>query len=510
MTEPLTLRELSQSNIDTIDLGKFTPHKTKIKDVIHLIHKSRKADYSQRREALVEFCTSSLENGFNSKLRGGVIMQIANPAIRNLSSSISSTVVEGITNLFDDTQGQRYTASGDRDESIKAKIEFTLHRLFTKKQNPVEEEVVEERVAEEVEIKESVVGANNSIVSLSSEGGKLALTNVSEQIIYIDTSDKRTRFIDTEFDPILPFSNQEIIATSRMLYDTISKNRLLVDDSLRLISAVGGPYGRAVAGVINGTLIARDIKDGRYSNIIADGDIGMIPIPNRGINFNFARSGFGKGVLLPSGGIVSSDNTQLTRFVGNGKSNSIRTKISIEDLDPRILERMDPRFYKALEIMNKSSGKIIRPEIEKNFITNNNTLALVNKTDVYKNYPTKIFWTSESGTTQTYKIYQRSDIDWNMIRTRGVEGFIGKTNKEAALSGFSPELKDGNLVQIHHIGQDSRGPLVEVSSGIHTKYHKTLHGQFGGNKNPDFPVKHDHKWKSDVKNYWKWRAKNDE
>jgi hypothetical protein len=87
---------------------------------------------------------------------------------------------------------------------------------------------------------------------------------------------------------------------------------------------------------------------------------------------------------------------------------------------------------------------------------------------------------------------------------------ITSADTQEVIEKAAKALKDGNLVQIHHIGQDSRGPLVEVSSGIHTKYHKTLHGQFGGNKNPDFPVKHDHKWKSDVKNYWKWRAKNDE
>jgi len=51
-TSPLTFRELSQVNIDTIDLGKFTPHKSRIKDVVHLIHKSRQVDYSQRRDAL--------------------------------------------------------------------------------------------------------------------------------------------------------------------------------------------------------------------------------------------------------------------------------------------------------------------------------------------------------------------------------------------------------------------------------------------------------------------------
>jgi hypothetical protein len=87
------------------------------------------------------------------------------------------------------------------DESIKAKIELAVHRLFTKKQNPVEEEVVEEEVvAEEVEIKESAfenvpqrkknvinisrkttnrsrgrVKANNNLISLTSESGRLAL-----------------------------------------------------------------------------------------------------------------------------------------------------------------------------------------------------------------------------------------------------------------------------------------------------------------------------------------------
>ncbi len=157
----------------------------------------RNADYSTRREALVEFCTSSLENGFNARLRGGVIMQIANPAIRSLSSNVASTVVEGIANLFDDTQGQLYSASGDTDESFAAKIELALYRLFNRKQNPVEEVVEEEVVAEEVvernenvfknviEKKENVIQkkakvpikiqrkleANDNLLSLTSEGG---------------------------------------------------------------------------------------------------------------------------------------------------------------------------------------------------------------------------------------------------------------------------------------------------------------------------------------------------
>ncbi len=51
-------------------------------------------------------------------------MQIANPAIRSLSSNVASTVVEGIATLcMDKNEGQLYTASGDEiDDSIAARI----------------------------------------------------------------------------------------------------------------------------------------------------------------------------------------------------------------------------------------------------------------------------------------------------------------------------------------------------------------------------------------------------
>jgi hypothetical protein len=132
----------------------------------------------------------------------------------------------------------------------------------------------------------------------------------------------------------------------------------------------------------------------------------------------------------------------------------------------------------------------------------------------YEYYPTKIEWTAPAGTEQAYKVYQRGDINWDQIRTnsKGDNRFIGKTNREAALSGKAPELPDGNLIQLHHIGQDSRGPLAEISGTIHNpsnkKVFKALHNQFGGKGHPEFPVDHGSKWKSDVSEYWKWRVKN--
>ncbi|MCC8399177.1 MAG: HNH/ENDO VII family nuclease [Rickettsia endosymbiont of Platyusa sonomae] len=136
---------------------------------------------------------------------------------------------------------------------------------------------------------------------------------------------------------------------------------------------------------------------------------------------------------------------------------------------------------------------------------------IANYTSNYKHFSESVEWTSPTGTGQTYKVHQRIDIDWGMRRTnpKGAEKFIGKTNEEAALAGIAPELPNGSVVQLHHIGQSSKGPLVEVDSAVHKKGKKILHNQFFGEKNPEFPVDHGSKWQSDVKNYWKWRVNND-
>ena len=118
-------------------------------------------------------------------------------------------------------------------------------------------------------------------------------------------------------------------------------------------------------------------------------------------------------------------------------------------------------------------------------------------------------WTAPARTKQTYKVYQRMDIDWDLVRTGGNKRFIGKTNYEAARVGVAPELGNGSRVPLHHMGQNSKGPIVEISREIHDKYHKILHSQYGPNKpHPEFPVDHGSKWQSDVREYWKWRAKN--
>jgi hypothetical protein len=100
-------------------------------------------------------------------------------------------------------------------------------------------------------------------------------------------------------------------------------------------------------------------------------------------------------------------------------------------------------------------------------------------------------------------VIQRGDIDWSRIRTGGELKFRGKTNLEAAKAGIAPELADGTAVQLHHIGQKSTGPIVEVSSSSHKIQ---LHGQFGYKKqNPDLPVDRN-MFRLERPKYWKDRA----
>jgi hypothetical protein len=100
-----------------------------------------------------------------------------------------------------------------------------------------------------------------------------------------------------------------------------------------------------------------------------------------------------------------------------------------------------------------------------------------------------------------------------MIRTVGDKRFIGKTNAEAARAGYAPQLHDGHIIRIHHVGQKGSGPLVEASSQFHDfknpKAFKSIHNQFTGKqKHPTDPVNHEI-WSKEQKNYWQQRTQND-
>jgi hypothetical protein len=121
---------------------------------------------------------------------------------------------------------------------------------------------------------------------------------------------------------------------------------------------------------------------------------------------------------------------------------------------------------------------------------------------------TPITWTAPTGTGQTYKVWQRTDIDWTHVRTAGDKRYIGKTNAEAARAGFAPQLGDGYLATLHHINQDGLGNLVEASRKYHgfgKDGYSSLHGIWGKSRgHPTNPVDRP-KFEKDTEAYWKSR-----
>jgi hypothetical protein len=134
--------------------------------------------------------------------------------------------------------------------------------------------------------------------------------------------------------------------------------------------------------------------------------------------------------------------------------------------------------------------------------------------------PLKVFsatrrsWTAtdRGGTGYTYTIVPRNDIDWTRARTGGDRRGIGLTNAEAARRfGLGPQLNDGFIATLHHLGQNARGPLVEASTryhGVDKPLDRALHSQFGRRKaHPTRPVNRK-QFAIDTREYWMWREQN--
>ena len=124
------------------------------------------------------------------------------------------------------------------------------------------------------------------------------------------------------------------------------------------------------------------------------------------------------------------------------------------------------------------------------------------------------FNAGSEGTGFTYKVYQRNDIDWNMVRTTGAKKGRGLTNAQAAEKyGLAPILNDGYVVTLHHSQQRSVGPLFEAS----TRYHNISNAKKGplhpykGQLNPFNPMDSNTRGlfqKVDSIEYWKARGRD--
>ncbi|MFQ9546321.1 MAG: HNH/ENDO VII family nuclease [Clostridium sp.] len=119
------------------------------------------------------------------------------------------------------------------------------------------------------------------------------------------------------------------------------------------------------------------------------------------------------------------------------------------------------------------------------------------------------------GTGITYKVFQRNDIDWDMLRSKGAKKGRGLTNAEAAERyGLAPILDaDGNIATLHHSQQHSVGPLFEAS----TRYHNISNAKraplhpYKGQLNPFNPMSEEVRkafQKVDSIEYWKARGRD--
>ena len=121
-----------------------------------------------------------------------------------------------------------------------------------------------------------------------------------------------------------------------------------------------------------------------------------------------------------------------------------------------------------------------------------------------------------STTGRTYRVFQRNDIDWNMVRTAGPRDFIGKTNAEAAREGLRPQLPDESFATLHHSQQKSIGPLYEASTRYHnirSAKNPPLH-PYKGQQHPDYPLGsgkgslREQFQEIESPEYWRWREAN--
>ena len=92
-----------------------------------------------------------------------------------------------------------------------------------------------------------------------------------------------------------------------------------------------------------------------------------------------------------------------------------------------------------------------------------NEIRLMEEYEVYKEAELQEFEINGK------KCLVRSDIDWDQ------KDAMGRTNKERGEAGLPPINKDGEKIELHHIGQKSDGSLAELTSDEHKGNYSVLH-----------------------------------
>jgi len=150
--------------------------------------------------------------------------------------------------------------------------------------------------------------------------------------------------------------------------------------------------------------------------------------------------------------------------------NLVETKIPLKSFDYS-LSTIENQSLESLKIENKyaderkeaTKKEISLSEEEKQKIKNETgwsdeiieSIKSMKEYEIYKN--AKLQEVEINGR----KCLVRTDIDWEQ------KDSMGRTNKERAEAGLSPINKNGETIELHHIGQKNDGPLAELTSDEH-------------------------------------------
>lgn len=82
----------------------------------------------------------------------------------------------------------------------------------------------------------------------------------------------------------------------------------------------------------------------------------------------------------------------------------------------------------------------------------------------------------------------------------------GESNLQLMKTGNAPLGPDGKQMELHHMLQEEPGPMAEIISTVHTRYHRALHGTKEVSFRRQSGLKK--QFNKFRKNYWKLRAED--
>ena len=276
--------------------------------------------------------------------------------------------------------------------------------------------------------------------------------------------------------------------------------------------------GIAVAGILGGPLV-KGVKHGsKMATAITSNVADSLNNPAVVKTFDKLKDSIEN---MKSNMTLKTDNDFAFATAGSGKDN--RSNVSYPDHSVDGKKSDITTSKQENKPVTTGTAKTKQTEVPQTTATKSNQQNKGTDKETYqhlKDYKNNKYFTrsveynaGKDGTGFTYKVYQRGDINWDMVRTKGAKKGRGLTNAEASAKyGLAPILDDaGSVATLHHSQQKGVGPLYEAS----TRYHNISNAKraplhpYKGKLNPFYPMDETTRGafqKVDSINYWKIRG----